>query len=84
MPGLTALDIYEEAELIERFVRCYRSKFLAAIESLNGSQRLQSPTAAELNCLKLCVETLDMVLVNQDRISRALRRLCHGATLQAA
>ncbi|MDB5353954.1 MAG: hypothetical protein JWN24_407 [Phycisphaerales bacterium] len=78
-------EIEDEAELIERFVRSYRRKFAAAIEQLN---RLPEPAAelrTELQCLRLCVEAVDMVLVNQDRLVRALRKLsADQPALQAA
>jgi hypothetical protein len=78
-------EIEVEAELIERFVRSYRRKFAAAIEQLN---RLPQPAGAlqtELECLRLCVEAVDMVLVNQERLVGALRKLtADRPALQAA
>lgn len=73
MPAALQRDIREESELIERFVRSYRRRFAAAIEQLN--HRDNAAAQPELQALRLCVETMDMVLVNQDRLARALKSL---------
>lgn len=85
MPFTLHQDIQEEAELIERFVRSCRPRFAAAIELLNRRQALVQMLEPELQSLRLCVEAMDMVLVNQDRMARMLRRLSGGRpTLKAA
>ena len=85
MPFTLDRDIQEEAELIERFVRSYRPRFAAAIELLNRRQTPLQNLEPELQSLRLCVETMDMILVNQDLTARMLRRLSGGRpTLKAA
>ncbi|HZL36411.1 MAG TPA: hypothetical protein VFC78_13915 [Tepidisphaeraceae bacterium] len=83
-PALNESEICQEAELIERFVRSYRRRFAAAIVQLNGRDDSHLPLHPELQCLRLCVETMDMVLVNQDRMARSLRRLCLQKPLMKA
>jgi hypothetical protein len=78
MSTLMMFDIQTEAELIERFVTSYRKRFASAIDELNrqpASARMPGP---ELQCLRLCVETMDMLLSNQDRLARSMRRLAEG------
>ena len=69
-------DIQEEADLIRRFVRSCRPRFAAAIELLNRRQAGLDMLDTEMQSLRLCVEAMDMVLVNQDRMATMLRRLC--------
>ena len=68
-------DIQQEADLIERFVRSCRPRFAAAIAMLNRRRPALDILEPELQCLRLCVEAMDMVLVNQDRVAAILRQL---------
>jgi hypothetical protein len=77
-------DIQIEAELIERFVRSYRKRFATAIEELNRRSASAGSLTPEFQCLRLCVETMDMVLVNQERLATSLRRLTAGPTMRKA
>lgn len=67
-------DLVEEAELITRFVQSYRRRFAAAIALLNHRPN-NTELEAEIQCLRLCVETMDMVLSNQERLARSISRL---------
>ncbi|HWB53024.1 MAG TPA: hypothetical protein VG722_02490 [Tepidisphaeraceae bacterium] len=61
----------QEAELIERFARGYRAKFAHLIDQLNGP----SDKISDMQCLRLCVEAVDIMLDNQCRLADAVRRL---------
>jgi hypothetical protein len=85
MSGLLARNIQVEADFIERFVRTYRRRFATAIEHLNREPELTDESSPQLQCLRLCVETMDMMLVNQDRMAQAMRGIIGGGpTLKAA
>ena len=80
-----ARDIQVEADLIERFVRTYRRRFASAIEHLNRQVETQDDSSPQLHCLRLCVEAMDMMLMNQDRMAQAMREIAGGEpTLKAA
>ncbi len=65
----------DEAELIERFARSYRSKFSQMIEQLNHQPREMT----DAQCLRLCVEAVDMVLASQSQLASALSELCESS-----
>jgi hypothetical protein len=71
MATQTAPTIDQEAELMERFARGYRAKFAHLIDQLNGP----SEKISDMQCLRLCVEAVDVMLENQCRLADAVRRL---------
>lgn len=73
----SAPTIWQEADLIERFARGYRAKFAHLIEQLNSPSDPGSPAArlTDLQCLRLCVEAVDVMLENQCRLADAVKRL---------
>jgi hypothetical protein len=64
-------QIRQDLDLIERFARCYRKQFTELIGELNT---VPNPQTAG-HCLRMCVETVNMVLAIQDRIASALRQI---------
>lgn len=65
------LTIWQEADLIERFARGYRAKFAQLIDQLNAANGQLTDT----ECLRQCVEAIDVMLENQCRLADALKRL---------
>ncbi len=60
-----------EAELMNRFVGAYQEKFATLIDELN-----HAPTAAHPDqCLRLCVETIHMLLSTQSHLANALSKI---------
>jgi hypothetical protein len=79
------LRIRQEVELIERFTGAYGRQFDELIGRLNAN-----PTAADGQCLRLCVEAVNMVLCLQGQLARVLDDLSkesapqRGSSLKAA
>ena len=71
MSPIARRQIREDLELIERFAQSYRDRFATAIAELNGSP---SPQTGE-RCLRLCVESVNMLLNLQDRMAAALKQI---------
>jgi hypothetical protein len=69
--------IRREVELIQRFASSYSGRFDEMI------RRLNTPVAGEANvdgqCLRLCVETMNMVLNMQSQLAQALHDLSSEA-----
>lgn len=60
-----------EAELLTRFADAYRGRFTQMIDQLN-----HTPSAAQgEQCMRLCVETLSMLLSTQTHLAEALARM---------
>ncbi len=60
-----------EAALMTRFVGAYQEKFTALIDELN-----RTPTSAHPErCMRLCVETIHMLLSTQSQLADALSRM---------
>ena len=59
-----------EVDLIERFTQTYRRKFDAVIERLNGSGG-----PSDLQCVRLCVEAVNMLLTSQAQVARTIRAM---------
>jgi hypothetical protein len=57
--------------VIETFARTYREQFSVLIEQLNADPTPQTGR----QCLRLCVEAVNMLLASQDQITSALRSL---------
>jgi hypothetical protein len=71
MSPIARQQIREDLDLIERFGHSYRERFASAIEELNGAPTAQTGD----QCLRLCVESVNMLLMLQDRMASALREL---------
>lgn len=69
--------LQEEADLIESFTQTYRLKFQELIERLNSGEA----GASDLQCVRLCVEAVNMMLASQSQVARTLRQI---APAQAA
>jgi hypothetical protein len=70
----TALrEIRTEAELLHRFADSYRVKFEAMIDQLNHTPA--STAAQSEQCMRLCVETIHMLLATQSRLVDALSNI---------
>jgi hypothetical protein len=65
------MSIWQEADLIERFAHGYRAKIASLIDQLNGPYT----PITDLQCLRLCVEAVDVMLENQCRLADAVKRL---------
>ena len=64
-------QIRQEANLMERFSAAYRRKMGRMIDAMNG----HTPGISTAQCLRLCVETLDMVLASQNQMARVLDQM---------
>jgi hypothetical protein len=60
----------QEVDLLERFSQSYRRKFAEVIARLNAAH---APT--DLQCVRLCVEAVDMMLASHSQMARSLREL---------
>ena len=60
----------EEVDLMERFTQSYRRKVLDLIERLNGAS-----APSDLQCVRLCVEAVDMMLASQSQMAKTLREM---------
>jgi hypothetical protein len=60
----------DEATLVERFTQTYRLKFADLIDRLNGSG-----APSDLQCVRLCVEAVNMMLDSQTQMARTLRAM---------
>jgi hypothetical protein len=69
----------EEVDLMERFTQSYRRKFAELIDRLNA------PSApSDLQCVRLCVEAVDMMLASQSQMAKTLREMTDEAPAVAA
>lgn len=64
-------QIREDLDLIERFASTYRQRFAQVIDQLNTAPTMQTAN----DSLRLCVETLNMLLVTEGALAHALRHL---------
>ena len=71
MSPIARRQIRDDLELMERFAHSYRERFATAIQELNGAP---TPQTGE-RCLRLCVESVNMLLTLQDRMTAALREM---------
>ena len=71
MSPIARRQIRNDLDLIERFAQSYRERFATAIAELNGEP---TPQTGE-RCLRLCVESVNMLLTLQDRMAAALREI---------
>ena len=64
----------QEVDLLERFSQSYRRKFARVIQRLNAAH---APT--DLQCVRLCVEAVDMMLASQSQMAKTLREMTDEA-----
>jgi hypothetical protein len=67
--------IRREVDLIQRFARSYRQKFAELIERMNHTAESPAGATPEQQCLRLCVEAVDMILETQDQLADAVAKL---------
>lgn len=75
-------QLRQELDVIERFARTYREQFSVLIQQLNADPTPQTGR----QCLRLCVEAVNMLLSTQNQMASALRSLSdeQGDEQQAA
>jgi hypothetical protein len=73
MATIASQRLRQEMDLMERFAQSYRRKFAALIERLNGGAADAPPS--DLQCVRLCVEAVDMMLASQSQVARSLREM---------
>jgi hypothetical protein len=61
----------DEVDLMERFTQTYRLKFAALIDRLNAA----ADAPSDLQCVRLCVEAVNMMLDSQTQVARTLREI---------
>ena len=71
MSPIVRRQLREDLDLMERFAQSYRERFATAIEELNGAPTAQTGE----RCLRLCVESVNMLLSMQDRMAAALKEM---------
>jgi hypothetical protein len=72
--------IHQEVELIQRFAGSYGKKFDDLIARLNGDAPV--PTA-DGQCLRLCVEAVNMVLSLQGQLAKVLDDLSKETSISS-
>jgi hypothetical protein len=72
MATFASQRLRQEVELMERFAQSYRRKFAALIERLNGADDVPP---SDLQCVRLCVEAVDMMLASQSQVAQSLREI---------
>jgi hypothetical protein len=70
MATFASQRLRQEVELMERFAQSYRRKFAALIDRLNGAA-----APSDLQCMRLCVEAVDMMLASQSQVAQSLREI---------
>lgn len=65
-----AQQIRLEADFVERCAAYYRGQFDKLIEQMN-----HATTPVDQHSLRLCVEAIDVLLSNQNRLAKVLERL---------
>jgi hypothetical protein len=71
MSSHTQRQLRHEAEILNRFAGAYQEKFATLIRELNHAPAAANPE----QCLRLCVETIHMLLATQSHLADALARL---------
>ena len=72
--------IRKEADLTERVVEYYRRAFAGLIARMNREPAVRS----DIECMRMCVEAVDMMLENQGRMTKALREIAEDPDAQHA
>jgi hypothetical protein len=60
----------QEVDLMNRFTQSYRRKFAVLIDRLNGTD-----PRSDLQCVRLCIEAVDMMLASQSQVAQSLREM---------
>lgn len=71
MPPHVHNQLRQDLDVIERFAETYREQFSALIQQLNADPTPQTGR----QCLRLCVEAVNMLLATQNQMATALRSL---------
>ena len=71
MPPQAQNQLRQDLDVIERFARTYRERFSILIQQLNDDPTPQTGR----QCLRLCVEAVNMLLSTQNQMASALRSL---------
>jgi hypothetical protein len=79
MSAVAMQRLCQEVDLMERFTQSYRRKFAELIDRMNRAQ----PTS-DLQCMRLCVEAVDMMLASQSQVALSLREMAGPALKRAA
>jgi hypothetical protein len=74
MASFASQRLRREVDLMERFTQSYRRKFAELIERLNAPS-----TPSDLQCVRMCVEAVDMMLESQSQMAKTLRELTDEA-----
>ena len=64
----------QEVDLMNRFTQSYRRKFAVLIDRLNGSDS-RGDHRSDLECVRLCIEAVDMMLASQSQVAQSLREM---------
>ena len=64
----------QEIDLMARFTQTYRRKFALLIDRFNGSD-----PRSDLQCVRLCIEAVDMMLASQSQVAQSLREMTSAA-----
>ncbi|MGA3066605.1 MAG: hypothetical protein ABSF29_07135 [Tepidisphaeraceae bacterium] len=67
--------IHDEVELIQRFAGSYGKKFDELISRMNGGEKTPNAVGPDVQCLRLCVEAVNMVLSLQGQLAGVLDEL---------
>jgi hypothetical protein len=70
MSTLASQRLRQEVDLMDRFTRSYRRKFADLIDRLNRADQ-----RSDLQCVRLCVEAVDMMLASQSQVAKSLREM---------
>jgi hypothetical protein len=68
------LRLRQEADLMERFTQTYRLKFANLIDRLNAA----ADAPSDLQCVRLCVEAVNMMLDSHTQVARTLREIAEA------
>jgi len=80
MPSTIELQIRQEVDLVHRFTDSYRRKFATVIRLLNEA----AAPDAQAQCVRLCVEAVDMMLLTQTRLAGAIQQLAEARPVRPA
>jgi len=79
MSAFATQRLRQEVELMERFTESYRRKFAQLIERMNRSE-----SSSDLQCIRLCIEAVDMMLASQSQVAQSLREIAAPSLKRAA
>ena len=69
----------QEVDLMERFTQTYRLKFASLIDRLNAAADVPS----DLQCVRLCVEAVNMMIDSHTQVARTLREIAGAESAPA-